>query len=77
MADNVVNPDASVSKRDASIIINALAAGEVPKVGVEQIAVGRNNEIDALDHILDSIIDGQRFWIRKVFHAPSYPSDGV
>ena len=34
MADNVVNPDASVSKRDASIIINAVAAGEVPKVGV-------------------------------------------
>ena len=66
MADNVVNPDASVSKRDASIIINALAAGEVPKVGVEQIAVGRNNEIDALDHILDSIIDGQsgmRIWV--------------
>ena len=66
MADNVVNMDASVSKRDASVIINALAAGEVPKLGVQHIAVGRNNEIDALDHILDSIIEGQssmKVWV--------------
>jgi hypothetical protein len=66
MADNVVNHDASVSKRDASVIINALTAGEVPKLGVQHIAVGRNNEIDALDHILDSIIEGQssmKVWV--------------
>ena len=66
MAGNVVNYDASISKRDASVIINALAAGEVPKLGVQHIAVGRNNEIDALDHILDNIIDGQssmKVWV--------------
>ena len=66
MEDNVMTPDVSISQKDASIIINALAAGEVPKIGVQHIAVGRNNEIDALDHILDSIIQGQsgmRVWV--------------
>ena len=61
-----MTPDVSISQKDASIIINALAAGEVPKIGVQHIAVGRNNEIDALDHILDSIIQGQsgmRVWV--------------
>ena len=66
MEDNVITPDVSISQKDASIIINALTAGEVPKLGVQHIAVGRDKEIDALDHVLDSIIQGQsgvRVWV--------------
>lgn len=66
MADNIVNYDASVSKKDASVIIKALTAGEVPKLGVQHIAVGRNNEINALDHILDGVGEGNscmKLWV--------------
>ena len=66
MADNIINPDVAISKKEASIMINALAAGEVPKLGVQHIAVGRNNEIDSLDYVFDSVIDGQsrmKVWV--------------
>ncbi|MDR1217018.1 MAG: ATP-binding protein, partial [Oscillospiraceae bacterium] len=45
-------------RRIASIIINALKGGVVPRVGLEYVTVGRAREIAALLHDIDIIADG-------------------
>jgi hypothetical protein len=45
-------------RRIASIIINALKGGVVPRVGLEYVTVGRAREISALLHDIDIIADG-------------------
>jgi len=47
-----------VPKRIATTIINALKGGVVPRVGLENIAVGRKMEIEALLHDTQVIADG-------------------
>lgn len=47
-----------LSKRVSTALINALSAGVVPRVGLEQIAVGREREMQALLQDLDNISGG-------------------
>lgn len=48
----------SIPKRIATVIINALKGGVVPRVGLPYITVGREAEIDALLHDVEIIADG-------------------
>ena len=66
---------AIVPKRIASVIINALKGGVVPRVGLEYITVGRALEIDALLHDADIIADGGatfRFVVGKYGSGKSF-----
>lgn len=66
MENNVLNQDVSLTRREASAIINAMGSGAVPKLGVQHVMVGRHREVEALDHILDSVGQGEsslRLWI--------------
>src|SRR4028119_372597 len=47
-----------IPKRVSTALINALAAGVVPRVGLEHIAVGREKEITALAQDLANIGEG-------------------
>ncbi len=47
-----------IPKRTAHTLINSLKGGVVPRTGLPYIAVGRENEIDALLHDVDIISDG-------------------
>ncbi len=55
-------PRIKIPKRIASGIINALKGGVVPRVGLGYIAVGRNNEIDALLHDVSIAEEGGAFF---------------
>ena len=48
----------SVPKRISNILINSLKGGVVPRVGLEYITVGRENEINAILHDIDIISQG-------------------
>ncbi|MCA1993610.1 MAG: ATP-binding protein [Coleofasciculus sp. S288] len=45
-------------KRISTALLNALAAGVVPRVGLEHIAVGREKEMSALSQDLENIAEG-------------------
>lgn len=47
-----------IPKRIASAVINSLKGGVVPRTGLPYIAVGRENEINALLHDVDIISEG-------------------
>jgi len=47
-----------VPKRIATIIVNALKGGVVPRIGLPYITVGRETEINALLHDVDIIAEG-------------------
>ncbi len=47
-----------IPKRLASVVMNALKGGVVPRVGLEYITVGRSKEIAALLHDIDIITEG-------------------
>src|SRR5689334_11691121 len=47
-----------LSKRVSTALINALSAGVVPRVGLEQVAVGREKELQALLQDLDNVAGG-------------------
>jgi hypothetical protein len=62
-------------KRITSTIINALKGGVVPRVGLEYIAVGRDQEIGALLHDIDIVADGGaafRFIVGKYGSGKSF-----
>jgi hypothetical protein len=46
----------NIPKRISTAILQSLAAGVVPRVGLEHIAVGRKEEITAILHDLDDIV---------------------
>lgn len=46
----------TIPKRISTAILQSLAAGVVPRTGLEHIAVGRKDEISALLHDLDDIV---------------------
>ncbi len=47
-----------ISKKISTALINSLGAGVVPRMGVEQIAVGREKELQSLLQNLDDIAEG-------------------
>jgi hypothetical protein len=47
-----------LSKRVSTALINALSAGVVPRVGIDQIAVGREKEIAVLQQDLENVATG-------------------
>ncbi len=62
-------------KRIASVIINALKGGVVPRIGLPYITVGRENEINALLHDVGIIADGGasfRFIVGKYGSGKSF-----
>jgi len=64
-----------VPARIASILINALKGGVVPRVGLEYITVGRAQEIAAILHDIDMIADGGasfRFIVGKYGSGKSF-----
>ena len=64
-----------VPKRIASVIINALKGGVVPRIGLPYITVGRETEIRALLHDVDIIADGGatfRFIVGKYGSGKSF-----
>lgn len=64
-----------IPKRIASAVINSLKGGVVPRVGLPYIAVGRENEINALLHDVDIISEGGasfRFVVGKFGSGKSF-----
>jgi len=64
-----------VPNRIANILINSLKGGVVPRVGLEYITVGRNQEIAAILHDIDMIEDGSasfRFVVGKYGSGKSF-----
>ena len=47
-----------LSKKVSASLINSLAAGVVPRVGIEKIAVGREQELKSLLQNLDDVAEG-------------------
>ncbi len=47
-----------VSKRVSTALLNALAAGVVPRIGLEHIAVGRDKDVLALNQDLENVEEG-------------------
>ena len=65
----------TVPPRIASILINALKGGVVPRVGLEYITVGRAQEIAAILHDIDLVADGGaafRFIVGKYGSGKSF-----
>ena len=64
-----------IPKKIATTIMNALKGGVVPRVGLEYIAVGRTDEINALLNDIDIIAEGGatfRFVIGKYGSGKSF-----
>ena len=64
-----------IPKRIASIVINSLKGGVVPRTGLPYITVGRETEIDALLHDVDIIDNGGasfRFIVGKYGSGKSF-----
>lgn len=47
-----------VPRRIATVLINSLKGGVVPRIGLPYIAVGRKEELEALLHDIDIVADG-------------------
>lgn len=64
-----------IPKRIASVIINSLKGGVVPRIGLPYITVGRETEIDAFLHDIEIIEDGGasfRFIVGKYGSGKSF-----
>lgn len=64
-----------IPKRIATVIINSLKGGVVPRIGLPYITVGRETEINALLHDVDIIADGGasfRFIVGKYGSGKSF-----
>jgi hypothetical protein len=64
-----------IPKRISTALLNSLAAGVVPRVGLEYIAVGRKQEISALLSDLDCIREGAagfRFVVGRIGSGKSF-----
>ena len=70
-----MTPMTKVPSRIASILINSLKGGVVPRVGLEYVTVGRAHEISAILHDIDLISDGGasfRFIVGKYGSGKSF-----
>ena len=64
-----------IPKRIASVVINSLKGGVVPRIGLPYITVGRETEINALLHDVDIVADGGasfRFIVGKYGSGKSF-----
>lgn len=64
-----------IPKRIATVLMNALKGGVVPRIGLPYVAVGRKAEIDALLHDVNIIADGGaafRFIVGKYGSGKSF-----
>lgn len=64
-----------IPKRIATVVINSLKGGVVPRIGLPYITVGRETEINALLHDVDIIADGGatfRFIVGKYGSGKSF-----
>lgn len=64
-----------ISKRVLGILLNSVSAGVVPRVGLEYIAIGRNDEVNAILSDLGSISEGMcafRFIIGRYGSGKSF-----
>ena len=64
-----------IPKRIASVIINSLKGGVVPRIGLPYITVGRENEIDAFLNDIEIIGEGGaafRFIVGKYGSGKSF-----
>lgn len=55
-----------INAKEADNIIKALEGGVVPRIGIQHLLVGRNDEVKRVISVLDSIILGDsdiRFWV--------------
>ncbi|MCJ8281966.1 MAG: ATP-binding protein, partial [Rivularia sp. ALOHA_DT_140] len=52
-----------ISKKVSTALINSLGAGVVPRVGLEHIAVGRENELKSLLQNIDDVGEGVAFFL--------------
>ena len=52
--------ESRIRPRDRDAILQSLAAGVVPRRGLQHVQVGRASEVSALLSDLDRIIDGGR-----------------
>jgi len=69
------NVSTKIPPRIASILINALKGGVVPRVGLEYVTVGRTQEISAILHDIDLVADGGasfRFIVGKYGSGKSF-----
>ncbi len=65
----------NIPKRIASVLMNALKGGVVPRIGLPYVTVGRKAEIEALLHDVDIISDGGaafRFIVGKYGSGKSF-----
>ena len=56
----------NIKPKEATSIINSLISGVVPRIGVQHIAVGRTDEVNAVVSALNDVKNGHsmvKFWI--------------
>ena len=56
----------NLKPKEATSIINSLIGGVVPKIGVQHIAVGRSDEVNAFVTALNDVKNGHsivKFWV--------------
>ena len=65
-----------IPKRIAQALINSLKGGVVPRVGLQYVAVGRKEEIDALLRDVEIVADGgASFRVCRLFNKPAFFED--
>lgn len=64
-----------IKPKEATEIINSLLSGTVPRIGIQHIAVGRDDEIQAIIRTLNDVKDGHnafKFWIGEFGSGKSF-----
>lgn len=65
----------NVKPKEATEIINSLISGTVPRIGIQHIAVGRDEEIQAMLRTLEDVKNGHnavKFWIGEFGSGKSF-----
>ena len=65
----------NIKPKEATEIINSLLSGTVPRIGIQHIAVGRDEEIQAIIRTLDDVRNGHnamKFWIGEFGSGKSF-----
>ena len=65
----------NVKSKEATEIINSLISGTVPRIGIQHIAVGRDEEIQAMLRTLEDVKNGHnavKFWIGEFGSGKSF-----
>lgn len=58
MPASAPNPSAKIPRRVLTAVMNSVSAGVTPRTGIEHLAVGRRDEIEAILTDLDNVGDG-------------------